>query len=552
MKIFLSLLLLAAFPLSAAPYRPGELLVRYLPNPGASALKAEALRLGKPAFPDLSGARRALDSSVGAVRLSGTAGLDGLFSKLNVALVKLPKGLDPEAARALYLRSGLVAQAEPDYILRAYSPCGAGTFNYPSCPFLLQYQWYIPQIHDDQAHSAFASVNFPGSVLVAVCDTGLNESNQDLSNAASGWKDFVNGLPTAYDDEGHGSHVSSIILANDTNMAGIAYGVGHANIKILPVKVLDSGGSGTIDQIAQGIMYAADQGAKVINLSLGSTSKSDTLQQAVDYATNLGVLVVAASGNVESGESADSISYPAGYSDVLSVGALDNTGNRSYYSYYGKVDLCAPGGAGTCGTTSCQTPSFVDSCDASEILAACKTGTNDYSSEAGTSFACPMVVATAALLLAQDPTRSATELTRILESTTQPTALGSGYQQQVGWGELDVYKALTATDSNSGYNNPGTGFKVYNWPNPFNPDKDGPTHLTFILDSPRNTEVRVFDASGDPVFDQKLDASQTHTGLNFVDWNGRNGNGATVANGVYILTVVSGGRKGVNRIAVIR
>jgi hypothetical protein len=115
---------------------------------------------------------------------------------------------------------------------------------------------------------------------------------------------------------------------------------------------------------------------------------------------------------------------------------------------------------------------------------------------------------------------------------------------------VNAYRALTA--GNTGPSPAGRDLKVYNWPNPFSPDKEGGTQLTFVLEKPADTLVRVCDSSGEPLFEKKLEASQTREGLNYLRWNGKNGNNVTAANGVYLMVVEADGKKGKNRIAVLK
>jgi subtilisin family serine protease len=303
------------------------------------------------------------------------------------------------------------------------------------------------------------------------------------------------------------------------------------------------------------MQWAVDHGARVLNMSFASDTRTDTLEQAVNYAFNHGCLPVAASGNDSTGAY-----YPAAYPQVLSVGALDRAGNRAYYSNFGRVELSAPGGTGNnyCGPVPCPPvavglgliPVAIPAGMSTEIIGASNYSDDGYGAWDGTSFAAPMVAAAAALLFAQDPGRSPLDVQAILESTADPTALGAGYHAETGWGRLNVYRALTA--GNSQTNVLGTDLKVYNWPNPFNPDKEGGTQLTFILEKPADATLRVLDASGELLIEKKVSQSQTRAGLNYSRWDGKNGAGVTAASGVYILIVEADGKRGKNRIAVLK
>jgi subtilisin family serine protease len=258
-------------------------------------------------------------------------------------------------------------------------------------------------------------------------------------------------------------------------------------------------------------------------------------------------VVVAAAGNHNTGESA-AVSYPAAFSSVVSVAALSSSNLPAYYSNGGKIDLSAPGGDGVDFSCGCgPMPPF---CADQEILGACITSSSDHQKGAGTSFACPMVSAAAALLLAQDPGRDPSEVLRLLEETTDPTALGSGYSPGAGWGRLNLYRALSSGEG--GLNAVGPPLKVYNWPNPFSPSRQNSTHLTFLLSGPQSVSLTLYDMGGDKVFHWDLDASQTHQGINFLDWDGRNGAGVMVASGVYSLVLRAGSGSGRTNVAVLK
>ncbi|MDE4085325.1 cell wall-binding repeat-containing protein [Planococcus maritimus] len=175
-------------------------------------------------------------------------------------------------------------------------------------------------------------------IVTAVIDTGVDYTLADLKNQmiSTGY-DFINDDNEAFDDQGHGTHVSGIIAAeadNDYSMTGI-----NQSTKILPVKVLDASGYGDTEQIAYGILYATDQGADVINMSLGG-GYSRVLEYAMRYANERGVTIVAASGN----DGWEEVSYPASSKYAIAVGATNKLDLVSDYSSYGKdLDLVAPG-----------------------------------------------------------------------------------------------------------------------------------------------------------------------------------------------------------------
>jgi serine protease len=177
-------------------------------------------------------------------------------------------------------------------------------------------------------------------IVVAVIDTGVSRV-EDLKNTnfVKGY-DFVNDREDASDDNGHGTHVAGTIAQSTNNNFGVA-GVAY-EASIMPLKVLSGSGGGTISDIAEAIIFAADNGANVINMSLGGGGESKLMQEAIDYAYKKGVVIVAAAGN----SNRNAAFYPARYPKVIAVSATSATGDKAPYSNYGAgVDVAAPGGA---------------------------------------------------------------------------------------------------------------------------------------------------------------------------------------------------------------
>ncbi|RHB49978.1 S8 family peptidase [Exiguobacterium sp. AM39-5BH] len=249
---------------------------------------------------------------------------------------------------------------------------------------------------------AYESLNLPArSVKVAVLDTGVDyrlldfKGRVDIANE----KNLVdpNGEGSALDDHGHGTHVAGVIGAvqnNGTSMRGIMPAV-----SILPVKVLDASGSGDTEQIALGIKYAVDAGAKVINMSLGG-SESRTIGYMLKYAYDRGVVVVAATGN----EGDSNLSYPASSKYTISVGATNTFGIVSDYSNYGYgVDVVAPG---------------------TKVASLIPNGNVVYMD--GTSMATPHVSAVVGLLLSTYPHLGVEDVRQLLHRTAEPLAFSGG------------------------------------------------------------------------------------------------------------------------------
>lgn len=300
-----------------------------------------------------------------------------------------------------------------------------------------------------KANAALSSNTATGEgVVVAVIDTGVDYNHEDLS--ANAWVntdeiasnnidddnngyvddrlgyDFIGHSPLnlvpdsdPIDDNGHGTHVAGIIAAanNTIGVKGVAI-----QAQILPVKVLDGYGYGYDYTVAQGIRYAVDNGAHIINLSLGSTEASTALKSAVDYATNNGVVVVAAAGN--SG-SFTFPSYPAAYSNVISVAASNKDGEREYYSNAGKIDVIAPGGA---------------------ILST--TLGDTYAKYSGTSMAAPFVSGVAALIRQKQGVTSWQGIRHIIQTTATDFSLQTGPDIVSGYGMVNA-QAATGTLANT-------------------------------------------------------------------------------------------------------
>ena len=202
---------------------------------------------------------------------------------------------------------------EQDFIVSVH-------FDYPPNDPDYDRQWALPHI---QAETAWDQMGELSDITVAVIDTGVCMSHEDLvGRVLDNGYDFVDNDDDPEDVFGHGCSVSGIIAANIDNGIGIA---GFApNSSILPVRVLGPSGSGSMADVAAGIVYAADQGADIINLSLGSMVGSQVTEDAVNHAVSKGVTVIASAGN--SGGTLPG--FPARYENVVAVGAIDPNGAR--------------------------------------------------------------------------------------------------------------------------------------------------------------------------------------------------------------------------------
>lgn len=334
---------------------------------------------------------------------------------------------------------------EPNYIYKASAYIFDGS-NVPNDP-MYEKQWNLRSINME---SAWKETKGDG-VTVAVIDTGVTKVDDlEKTQFVEGY-DFVNDRTSANDDNGHGTHVAGTIAQSTNNnygVAGIAY-----EASIMPLKVLSSGGSGTISDIAEAIKFAADNGADVINMSLGGGGESQLMKEAIDYAHNKGVVIIAAAGN----SNQSSAGYPARYPRVIGVSSLGPSGEKAPYSNFGAgVDISAPGGA------------ISGENKAGGILQNTidpRTGESIFASFQGTSMASPHVAGVAALIKSlgvNDPE----EITNILKQSSRAVEedplnhFGSGHLDAAGAVQLAQKGQLNFRDffrwlRENGYLNPG-------------------------------------------------------------------------------------------------
>ena len=316
-------------------------------------------------------------------------------------------------------------------------------------------QWYITH---DEAWSFWPTVPKLFSVKVAVIDTGIDGTHPDLTGRVVAAKSFVGGSPYR-DDLGHGTFVAGLIGANPSNGLGIA-GIAF-NAQLMIAKVVDADGNISLRGEVDAIRWAADNGARVINLSLGGVrdpldASLDTYspleQAAIEYAYSKGVVVVAAVGNGPQSPRTpwNFAHYPSALPHVIGVSAVRQDGSVPDYSNRDVVynDLAAPGD----GIFSTIPTNLVDSARpecANRPFSDC--GPAEFREGIGTSFAAPQVSAAAALLLGQDPDLTAGQVAWLLEryATDDNASTGcaqcpTGRDQFTGWGTLDVLASLNA------------------------------------------------------------------------------------------------------------
>lgn len=313
------------------------------------------------------------------------------------------------------------------------------------------YQWYLynqpgaiqppgagaPIYGDDvDAVRAWALTRGSAAVKIAVVDTGIDATHPDLAGKVIAAANFTSST-TTQDLSGHGTHVAGIAAASFDNALGIAGMAPNARLMDVKVLAVDANGQTTGDcaDIADGVVWATDHGANVLNLSLGSESPCSALQLAVEYAASHGALVVAAAGNAGTTKRF----YPAAFPGVLSVAATTNQDRLAGFSNRDAswVDVAAPGD----GIVS-TLPTYDNG-----------TGVVDYGYLSGTSMAAPIVSGIAALIWGQMPAATARQdvETRIFDSANPITGTGVDFR----YGRVDACRAVTGNAVSCG-ESPGT------------------------------------------------------------------------------------------------
>lgn len=329
-------------------------------------------------------------------------------------LVNVSGAASLEGAAKAYLADANVQAASPDWVMQASET--------PNDPFIGN-QWGLTKI---QAPAAWNRTHGSSGVIIAVLDTGINEAHQDLAGKVVNRRDFTGSAFGATDRVGHGTHVAGIAAASTNNAVDVA-GVGY-NSRLLNVKVLDDTGSGSISMLYNGIYWAADNGAHVINMSLGAPDDCSTswwedlfdvgrneLRDAINYAWSRNVVLVAAAGN--DGHSKQH--WPGACPNVVSVANTTITDAKAASSNFGTwVDLAAPGSS-IFSTTVPGAPK-------------CQSGlVGDMANCSGTSMASPHVAGLAALVRSSCGFSSSSSIVARLTSTADAIP-GTGTNWQFG------------------------------------------------------------------------------------------------------------------------
>jgi serine protease len=412
--------------LSPAAARAGGLRSRLSPPlrpPAAHAAGPELIISYDSCCP--AGDRERMARACGAIDCR-----EGYGSTFHV--LTLAPGRDPQAA---------AQQLRQDRRVRFAEPNGRVTsFALATDPYFSPYQWNLSDTgYGIRVPSAWDRTMGAG-VTVAVVDTGIayeeyggfKPAPELMSTSFAGGWDFINNDAHPNDDNGHGSHVAGIIASGTNNGFGCAGIAPEA--RLMPIKVLNADGTGPTSLLAEGIRYAADHGAQVINVSLGTAQSSEALREAVLYARGKGCVIVAAAGN----DGGSSPVYPAAYAGVINVGASRFDGQRTFYSNFGPtLSVVAPGGD----------PKVDQNNDGFNDGILQQTFSKDHPDQfgfyfkAGTSQAAPHVTGVAALVLSAQPGLTPDRVQEAIERTA--TDLGPpGRDDQFGYGLVNAAAAV--------------------------------------------------------------------------------------------------------------
>ncbi|MGC8856871.1 MAG: S8 family serine peptidase, partial [Anaerolineae bacterium] len=336
------------------------------------------------------------------------------LDRLNAALLSVPPGEEQKLAAELR-RMGGVQFAEPNYLVRPAL--------IPNDP-----RWgdqYGPA--HMQAPQAWDLTTGSSSVIVAVIDSGIDSAHPEFNGRILPGYDFIEQDSIPQDGCGHGTHVAGILAAEGNNamgIAGLAWGV-----SILPVRALGNYCVGTVLGVAEGIVWAVERGARVINLSVGTTAASSLLENSTYHAYLHGAALFAAAGNAGT----NSIIYPARYPWVMAIGATDSTDQRASFSNTGpELDLMAPG---------------------KDILSTTPLGaffyetygvTRQYGTLSGTSMATAHASGAAALLASQPQFDTPDKIYQALTQTALDLET-PGWDNNTGYGLIQIYDALNFT-----------------------------------------------------------------------------------------------------------
>ena len=326
----------------------------------------------------------------------------GEIEQIKVKLIRVPAHA-LEKVKAALEKNPHISFVEHNFI--AEGAAEPNDEKYPS-------QWHLPKI---SAPDGWDMCTGSDIAPIAIIDSGVDPTHPDLSDKLICGYNFVENNTDTHDTLGHGTAVAGTAAAISNNVAGVA-GVAWGN-PIMPLVVLNSDNSATYYNVAKAITFAADNGIRVINISLGGSSSSSTMQNAINYAWTKGTLVFACAMN----NATSTPNYPAACEHVMAVSATTSSDTRASFSNYGAwIDIAAPGVS---------------------ILTTNRGGGYGYWS--GTSFSSPVAAGLAGLIISANPDLTNTQVVEII--TQNADDLGDpGFDQYYGYGRVNAHASLVA------------------------------------------------------------------------------------------------------------
>lgn len=326
--------------------------------------------------------------------------------------VQVTPGQEAQTMARLRQHSNVALVSYNSYVQASLEPNDAGR----------NQQWALDVMQTITAWDIFTGGD---SIIIAVIDSGIDLTHEDLAPKIISGYNFIDPNLPFHDDYSHGTHVAGIAAAmthNDLGVAGVSWGA-----KIMPLKILNQSGKGSIANLVKAIYYAVDEGAQIINLSLGSKwtkwpckENMAVVEKAFQQANDAGVLLVAAAGN----DGREGVNCPAAFEQAIAVGATRQSDNRSGFSNYGeRLDVVAPG-----QSIYSTNPN------------------NSYGYKNGTSMATPQVAGLAALIWSFSPDLSHREVRQIIETSADDLGI-VGWDKYHGFGRVNAFQALKSVNS---------------------------------------------------------------------------------------------------------